>query len=241
LLTSSSDISMPHFPARRLDYIPLKLRSVSMSELPAPPKVPQHNTAPMQGNEAAQIPLPPAPQRAGRPLYRDINALRPGFGAAADDAEHRVFTSWPAGSQPPEDEQADAVHEDTLPRTRYRFGATVPGCRDPGPPPNPSLARSLNAPVAVASAAVLLRQLTRNMRMLVAMHAGRPSQPAASVAAANLPRPTSDSHPTPAVPLSEEDVARGPRGTDPSPQPTATTGGGGFQPGPAPDAATEAD
>jgi hypothetical protein len=187
---------MPDTPIRRVDYIPVKLRSVSMSQRPSDPVSPPP-IVDMRGSDAAQIPPVPPPRHVTRTRYRDINASRPGFQADDDDAGagQRIFTSWTSGSQPSHDAQEYAEPEVSLPRTRYRFGDAVPGCRDPGPPPNPSVASSLNSPARTA--AVLLRIISRNTRIFAAQYAGRPYVPSATVASDVALRAASDAGLTP--------------------------------------------
>ena len=124
------------------------------------------------GQDAAEprtISLPQATKPPSQPRQRLGRAV---FHPNDEGAENRQFTSR-SSSERSDATQGQGDWATVLPRTRYRFGATLPGGRPSGPPPNPTVATRKNDPVRAAIG--ILRSLTRATRTVAAQHAGRPA------------------------------------------------------------------
>jgi hypothetical protein len=120
---------------------------------------------------------------------RNHPALRPPSTQADPVNRTQMFRQRPSWLDSPPD--AEEAVEPDLPRTRYRFGATLPAGRDPGPPPNPSLATPRNE--TVRAAAAVLRNLSSMQRALATRHMARPPVRATAAVPPSVPEILPDS------------------------------------------------
>jgi hypothetical protein len=162
------DNPMPDNPRNPAGPKPLDRRAMLISQYrdgQKPTAAPGHNAAKSRTISLPQAAKPPSQphQRLGRAVFHPND----------EGAEKRQFTSRPSSREPSDAAQGEGDWATVLPRTRYRFGASLPGGRPSDPPPNPTLATRQNDPVRAAIG--ILRSITQATRTVAAQHAARPA------------------------------------------------------------------
>jgi len=143
---------MANKPTRRLDYRPLKLRAVSLSE-GANDEAFNAGSGSALANDAAKIPAVVPPRREMRPGVPPVPVGGEVPRPSEHDAGRRVFTSWQTSSRSSARQQDDDDSAPVAPppRTRYRFSAALSDeYASAALPPVPALARGVRDPVRTA-------------------------------------------------------------------------------------------
>ena len=128
---------MPNSPDRPFDDDTLKLRAVFVPEN-AKKQASRADIVRTLGHDAVKVPAVFVPEGGKPPGYPYERFGRAQFRPDDDLPQNRIYTSQPTSSQPADAAQDNDGPVQTLPRTRYRFGAAMYGA--PAPPPNQAAA-----------------------------------------------------------------------------------------------------
>ena len=134
---------MPNSPDRPFDDDTLKLRAVFVPEN-AKKQASRADIVRTLGHDAVKVPAVFVPEGGKPPGYPYERFGRAQFRPDDDRPETRVYTSQPS-SQPSDQAQEQSGPRQTLPRTRFRFGAVLDG--NPPRPPNPTVPGGQSDPV----------------------------------------------------------------------------------------------
>jgi hypothetical protein len=140
---------MPNSPDRPFDDDTLKLRAVFVPEN-ARKQASRADIVRTLGHDAVKVPAVFVPEGGKPPGYPYERFGRAQFRPDDDLPQNRIYTSQPTSSQPADAAQDNDGPVQTLPRTRFRFGAAMYGA--PPPPPNQAAAGQ-GDPVARGAAA----------------------------------------------------------------------------------------
>lgn len=169
---------MPNKRIRRTDYQPLKLRAVSLSQGAQQPVASAAVTSTLD-SKPVKILTAVAPTDGTRPGNPHTPASPAAQRPSPDGGTRRVYTSWQSSSRPSEPSQDDGVPRETLPATRYRFGAAMyDESAATALPPVPALARGQRDPVRTAIE--VWRGIARFSRTLATPRATSAPDPAAA-------------------------------------------------------------
>ena len=160
---------MPNNPDLPFDHDTLKIRAVFVPDSAKDQHSPSAVTSAL-GYDAVKIPAVFVREGGMPPGYPYQHVGRAEFRRDEAAGKRRLPMSSTASSQTPDAAQGDREAQPILPRTRYRFGAALPG-GSPGLPPNPALPGAHDHPARTATG--ILRGIARATRAFAAQHARR--------------------------------------------------------------------
>jgi hypothetical protein len=136
-MTKHPDNPMPSNSDRPFDHDTMKLRAVFVHK-DDKDQISQAGIVGALGYDTVRIPAVFVPKGGTPPGYPYEHFGRAEFRRSGGDGGKRAVASGQSSAGPQDAREEDSESGPTLPRTRYRFGAALPGGRAPGIPPNPA-------------------------------------------------------------------------------------------------------